>query len=66
MDTRTLPIRLPISGYKELKELADEEGRSLSDVTRAALEEYAKRRGKTLKLNIQRGGLRVSSKDESN
>lgn len=58
MDTRTLPIRLPISGYDELKNLADEEGRSLSDVTRTALEEYAQRRGKKLKLNIQRGGLR--------
>lgn len=56
--TRPLHVVIPAAAYDELKGIADNERRGLSDLVRQALEEYAERQGVKLDMRVQRGGNR--------
>lgn len=55
-ETRTLPIRLPLSEYDKVKQLAEDEGRTMSDVVRLALQNYLSAAGVETKIRVKRGG----------
>lgn len=56
--TKQLVIRVQEQDMDSLRELAEDERRSVSDMVRLAVEEFAARRGKTIRLEVDRGGYR--------
>jgi predicted transcriptional regulator len=56
--TKQLHVIVPMNVYKTLKDVADDQRRSLSDVARDAIEDYLKTRGHDIKVTVERGGDR--------
>jgi hypothetical protein len=65
MATQQFTMKMPVEDYAQLRMLAEEENRGMSDVMRTALKEYAAKKGHKLKGRVQRGGNR-RQQSESN
>lgn len=58
-DSRNFHIKFSPEGYEALEAIAEEERRSIADVVRQAVEEYASRKGiQGVRFDVSRGGYR--------
>jgi hypothetical protein len=58
MTTQKFTLKMPVEDYDQLRLLAEEENRGMSDVVRTALKEYAAKKGLKFKGRVERGGNR--------
>jgi hypothetical protein len=62
--SRNYHLKLSEDAYLALQEIADKEGRLLSDVIREALKEYTTRKGYTVSFKVGRGGNRRGKSED--
>jgi len=56
--TRLLTVKMPAKDYEQLQELAETQRRTMSEITRLALESYMNAAGVSSNIRVSRGGDR--------